>query len=266
MKTLRRIWMDVRQGQNIDVYILILVSIVLAILAILGFVPVSWLYPIILSVLALLAYSILNIVHKLGEVHTIISSDLQKSLLQEFPDDLWEKIEKEASDIWLIGSSSYYIFSNKCELFKTKLEGKCSIKILLRDPTQEMCQLASRYRADYFSPSEMQTRIQSSLNRACELKKVAPKLFQLRVIDYPLSFNIGAINLMKQTGIIYIEYHQYKMNTKDGGGPKLIITNENKFWYEFFKKQILTVWKDGYEWQCNERLTPAPADSGSAAR
>lgn len=252
MNVLGHIWTDIRRGEKLDVYVLILAAIALAVLTVINVIPVSWLYPIITGILALLAISILNMVHKVSEVHSMLSSDLQRGIMPKFPDDLWERAEKEASEIWLIGSSLYYIFSNKCELVRTKLEKKCSIKVLLRDPTTEMCQLASRYRADHFSPHEMQTRIQSSLTRLCELQKSAPDLLEIRVIDYPLSFNIGAINLEKQVGRIYVEYHPYKMNTEDGGGPKLVITAEDKFWYDFYRRQILTAWTDGKPWQCKQ--------------
>ena len=60
MKLLRRIWQDFRQGENIDLYLTVIVSIVLAVLNIVNVVPPSWIAPLNLSVLALLSFAILG--------------------------------------------------------------------------------------------------------------------------------------------------------------------------------------------------------------
>ena len=60
MKLLRRIWQDFRQGENIDLYLTVTVSIVLAVLNIVNIVPSPWITPLNLSVLALLAFAMLG--------------------------------------------------------------------------------------------------------------------------------------------------------------------------------------------------------------
>lgn len=55
MQMLRRIWEDVRRGENIDLYLTVGVAIVLALLNVLGFAPQSLIAPVTLAVLGLLA-------------------------------------------------------------------------------------------------------------------------------------------------------------------------------------------------------------------
>jgi hypothetical protein len=247
METIKRILTDVRQGEKIDVYVLILVSILLAILSILDIVPDLWVPPITLAILGLLAISALNIRYGLEEVHNKLPINLRCVLLDRFPDDRWEKFEKEASDIWLIGSSLYYILDNYYLFFQNKLRDGCSMKVLVRNPSDEMCQLATRYTYIPLAPEQMRTKIETTLDRLCELKKIAPDKLEIRVLDYPLSFNIGALNPKTRNGMIYIEYHPYKM--PQTGLPKVVVSANDISWYDFYTKQMYKIWEDGKEWK-----------------
>ena len=55
MKSFRQIWDDIRQGENIDLYLTILAAILFVILNLAGLAPDTFLAPLTLSVLALLA-------------------------------------------------------------------------------------------------------------------------------------------------------------------------------------------------------------------
>jgi hypothetical protein len=126
------------------------------------------------------------------------------------------------------------------------------MKILVRDPTDEMCQLASRYTYIPLTPEQMKTKIETTLDRLCELKRIEPEKLEIRVIDYPLSFNIGAINPRTRNGVVYIEYHPYRMPKI--GVPKIVINADDGSWYDFYTKQIYTIWNDGRVWDCNDKV------------
>jgi hypothetical protein len=109
-----------------------------------------------------------------------------------------------------------------------------------------MCQLASKYKKTPTGRDEMKMRIESSLERLSELNKISNGNLEVKVLNYPLSFNIGAYNLGKRNSAIYIEYHSYRMNPE--GLAKIVVTSEDKSWYSYFEEQINTIWNDGKKW------------------
>lgn len=248
MGKLNRIWKDIKRTENIDSYLLIVLAVAVAILNIFNIVPEGWMPSITLGILGILVYSNISLRMDISEVHAMLSG--QTYLLERFPEDLWDRVEREASEIWLVGATLYHIFSNNSiyALFQKKLKEKCVIKVLLRDPTDEMCQYASRHNLIPSKPGEMKSRIESTLDRLCELKELTPRRLEIRVIDYPLPFNIGVINPQKRNGTVFVEYHPYKMPIKQGSIPKIVIVPEDKYWYEFYITQFKTVWADGEEW------------------
>ena len=60
MRFLRRIWDDIKQGENLDLYLTVLAAIVLAILNLAGFAVSSVVNSFSLAILALLAVAMLG--------------------------------------------------------------------------------------------------------------------------------------------------------------------------------------------------------------
>ncbi len=60
MKAIRRIWQDIRNGQNIDIYITVTVSFVVAILSAFGVTNQTLISSAILAILALVSASLLS--------------------------------------------------------------------------------------------------------------------------------------------------------------------------------------------------------------
>jgi len=83
MRALQQIWEDVRQGENIDLYLTIVVALVLAAANILGWAPSTWLAPITLAVLALLAVSNLKNRHMLESI--LQEKSAESLFLMEYP-------------------------------------------------------------------------------------------------------------------------------------------------------------------------------------
>ena len=74
LKSLKRIWNDVRSGENLDVYLTITVALVLSILNILGVTLSDKLPAITLAVLALLAIASLVSRHRIEDLTTNLAS------------------------------------------------------------------------------------------------------------------------------------------------------------------------------------------------
>ena len=102
MRMLQQIWNDIRQGENVDLYLTVLVALALVGMNIAGWAPDSWLAPITLAVLALLAVSSLGNRHRLERV--LQAESTENLFLEEYPPDLRGDIRR-AEELWLVGVS-----------------------------------------------------------------------------------------------------------------------------------------------------------------
>ncbi len=59
LNRIKRIGYDIRTGQNIDVYIAIVISVIVALLSILGIVSQTIIFSTLLAIMALVPYSML---------------------------------------------------------------------------------------------------------------------------------------------------------------------------------------------------------------
>ena len=85
-RALEKIWTDVRKGENIDLYITIIIGIVLAVANLFGVAPDKWLSPIILAVLALLAISNLGNRSKLEQL--LEQKKIENLFMENYPSNI----------------------------------------------------------------------------------------------------------------------------------------------------------------------------------
>ena len=107
MKMLQRIWEDIRQGENIDLYVTATIAIVLTALNIVGLAPQSWIAPISLAVLGLLAIATLGNRYKMEQV-----------------------IQKLTQNAWRVSSLRIYEHWNVREVYDAVGSAKQSVVIV----------------------------------------------------------------------------------------------------------------------------------------
>lgn len=88
MGIIRRIWQEIKRGEDIDGYITIFAAFILVLLNILGIVPDSYLLPLILGILGLLAVSAVSIRWKNAELGSQLNSqtEITNKLITSFAD------------------------------------------------------------------------------------------------------------------------------------------------------------------------------------
>ena len=107
MQTIRRIWQDVRQGENIDLYLTVIAAVAISALSLMGVALPAWTASLTLAVLALLAVGMLvnrrkleMIMAKTSAAHTAVT---EMPLTTQFPPELGSDVES-ASELWLVGA------------------------------------------------------------------------------------------------------------------------------------------------------------------
>lgn len=247
---LRRAWKEILQGENLDVYLLIVLAIGLGVVNLLGIIPAQWMntwvVSIILTVLGLLAVVSLGNRHRIEGLTEKLSKDITDIFVNKWESDGTREMTL-ASEIWFVGVSLGRPIGDHYALLESKLKSGTKIKFLFRDPNGTTLDLVTEQEYIPSSPDQVKQNIYKSLARAKALQKASPQNMEIKVINYPIPYNIFSFDPDSPTGALYIETRSYQM--PDGDIPKFVLTPKDGFWYQFYKKQLATFWNSAKTWE-----------------
>lgn len=258
MSKLKRIWEDLRRGENIDLFITVLIAIGLAFLNIVGLAPAALIAPLTLAVLGLLAVATLGNRYKLEEsLDTLNRAHI--GLFQEKMPTEMESDLRNARDLWLVGITLNRTINTHYSTLEQKLARGDTVRVLLVDPNGHGPEMLERreYKARY-NVERIRYFIRDSLDDLCTLQQRFGGL-EVRVIDYPLGYGGVLINPHSSDGRLYLEHYPFK--TPGGSLPKFVLEAENGRWYTFFKLEIQTIWDNAIPWECRSEEAVAKAST-----
>lgn len=244
MKFYQKIWKDIQAGENIDLYVTILISIVLVSFNLLGFVPTSSLTSINLAVLALVTITILGNRHRIETIKDSVNELINReSFLQEYPTSLLTDLE-ESQNIWLTGTHHSSTLTVHYPLFERSLKKGGKLKALLVSPDGDAFKMTSMRFATKVSPEHERMRIIASLESLGELQKIAPERVEIRVIDFLLDYSSFLLNPESPNATIYLE--RYTFRTSGGSRkPKFVYRRKDGSWFDHVQTEIKNLWEAG---------------------
>ncbi len=252
MKSLTELLKEIRRGENIELYLVLIAALSLIILDLFGLAKSDWVSSITIAILALLALSLLGNRHRLETINAQISKSIDKVFLKDFPENLNENI-LNAKELWIVGinlgttSSTYYQF------LKDGLYNDQKIKILIVDPNGIANKLGSMRHNDEYSETFHRATILKSLVLFTKLKEKKPSLLDIRTIDYLPSFGFFAVDPEAFNGAIYIEHYGFKLD--EGDVPRIALKPKDEEWFILFQKQLFKLWNEGKDWDYNSKQT-----------
>ena len=250
MQGLKRIWDDIRQGENIDLYLTVGIAIVLALLNALGFAPQSLIAPMTLAVLGLLAISSIVNRHKLEMTLKKMIPAQEGQFLDDFPADWTERLET-SSELWILGVNLGRTITSYFSLFERKLKRGDTIKVLLVDPNGVAMKLSAKRRVQSSYEDENLALIRNSLKGFCELRDMVPDKMEIKTVDYPLSFGIFAADPNTAQSTLYLSYYPFKTPTP--AIPKIVLQPKDGYWHDHFKMEMQNLWESGTSWDCESK-------------
>jgi hypothetical protein len=99
MKLLSRVWKDISSGQNLDVYITVLIAIAVAVLGALDIADVTIIFSAVLATLALVSTSLLVNRHESEEIRNVFSTMKDKHSVADEFFSLGYDLEEQLRDI-----------------------------------------------------------------------------------------------------------------------------------------------------------------------
>lgn len=253
MSVLKILWTDVRQGQNLDLYVTLVVAIVFILLSLLGLASVNLIFSSTLAVLVLIVINLLANRHKTEELFKQLMQTSEGLFREEFPPALKHDIE-QAQELWLVGISLNTTIRSYYSILEKKLHLGHSIRVLLVAPQGTGAAMAEMRVYGRANIERNRTEIIGILDYLCDLKRVAPNKLEVRTIDYPMGIGGFAINPDKASGALYLENYPFK--TPGGSLPKFVIRVQDGRWYDFYKTELRLLWENATEWECKAHAEP----------
>jgi hypothetical protein len=248
MRLFRRIWSDIRRGENIDLYVAVPLAIGLAIFSMFGVAPSNLITPITLIILSLIATALLGNRHVVKELSEKLSPSTNTLFLKDLPPIFEDDFEK-ATEMWMVGVSLTTIIRIHYSIMERKLRKGYKLKALLVHPDGPAIEMAEMRAYGRINVERAKNEIVHSLEDLCELKRIAPNNLEIRTIEHPLGHGLVAIEPETSSGKLYIQNYPFK--TPAGSRPKFIIEASDSSWYDFYKQEFYNLWEHGVEWQCD---------------
>jgi len=250
MKFLKKVWEEVKQGENLDLYLTVLIAIILAILNTFGLVLPSVINSFSLAVLALLTVGMLGNRHRLEKLLSDSQTTVDNVLKKEYTDLTQTEIAKgmeRAVDLLLIGTDLSRTLQRHYHLLEKRLKAGQQVRVLLVDPAGDACEILANRRYNPITPEHYRASVFSSIQALCNLKNSTAGSLDLRVINYPISRGGIFIDMDMAKGKMYVWHHNYK--TKQDTRPKFELQKSDGYWFEFLTEECNALWADATEWQ-----------------
>jgi len=251
MEILRRVWEDIRRGENVDLYVAAPLAIVVAILGMLGITSSQLISSITLVILGLLATSLLTSRHAVKELSQKLTQTANTIFFKELAESNFESDFENATDLWLVGVSLTTIIRIHYSLIERKLRAGHTIKALLVHPEGPAVEMAEMRAYGRPNVERARNEIRNALQDLCDLGQVAPGRLEIRTIQHPLGHGVIAKDPETASGVIYIQNYPFK--TEGGSRPKFVLRARDGFWYDFFKRELYNLWENGSQWSCEAK-------------
>jgi len=249
MVFLKRIVDDIKRGENIDLYVTVILAIIVSVLNAIGIGNSALQNSLILAVLALLASAILGNRHRLDDINEKLDKDSDNQINSDFPASALDDF-KRASEIWIVGvnANAALKYSYRTAIQEKLKKGESTVKVLLVDPNSPACEMAAARTPGKLSIDREKANIIANLSDLGDLKKLYPKRIEVRVINDPLMYGAYVLDPDKPHGVIYYRRYSYQMGIK----PKSFYRPANSEWYDFLKTEVKMLWQMGKDWNYPE--------------
>lgn len=242
-KILANIWSDFKKGQNIDLFVTILIGIVISAMSILGLNVTKYLTPITLIILAFIAFNILNTRYLIDDLKKKNGAD--SFFLKEWDEKLLMQSFNSCNEVFIIGPILLRSTKNFYSLYEELLNKGITINVLITKPNSESVRHIANRPYTNINIKRVQNEINSSIDSYKNLKTTTNAKINIKSIDYPLSYGGFFFNLSNGNSKLFIKNYPFKMKKEDR--PKFILSPKDEYWYNYFAEEVKNLWNNALE-------------------
>ncbi len=251
----KRALVEVRNRQNLDLYVNLLVCSVLVVLGLIGVVSSNILFAGVLATLLMNVINSLNtrsVVEGIGDSIDTIATSKSGGLTSELWDDgkLAAKIESATQVSCMVIAGYTYINAN-AHCFKRMLSSGGKARFLLVDPFgQAMAMSVARNYGAAKSVDYQATLIRLSLEK---LKEIADEgnseRLEVKLIDYLPETVMTMIDEQSEDGVIYVTFQGFNQPIATRPGFALKPSRETKL-FTFYRSSYNDLWN----WKASQTI------------
>lgn len=265
---IKNIIKEVKNGENLDLYLTITLSVIVAVLGIIGITQFQILSAAILAVLGLLANSLLanrrntsNVKDATNdlraEIQTLKSNFLSLDnpsifLLQKgFPD--FSQEFHSATRISILGASLHSTTIRYYSDYEKALRRGAYLRVIASEPSPNLLEMLA-FRTYALKDSKLLGRsIKDHLSLFQGLSSLSSGKCETKTIGLVIPFGLVIIENSDGTAKIFVKMMAFR--TPGSEYPVFKINNQNnKEWFDFFYNQFEMLWNAGDTKQLKENL------------
>lgn len=273
-KALDRMFDEIKRGENLDLYLTILLAVVIALLGIFQVAKFEVLSAVTLAILGLLASSLVVSRWTITEVKSSFDElALASRSLQEKISNLVERpsaigffqvsssltsLIKNSSSIGLCGLTLTTTLNKEFPNILEKIEQGAKVRILVTDPDSQAIEQTTLRSFDPTNFDYYRNRIKATMQdieflhqRWEASKKSNPSRagsFEVRFLNFAPSFSVHVFNPTESSGQVVVEIYPHKNGF---GAPPIFELNPARDgdWYRYFESQFEQMWESAKVWQ-----------------
>lgn len=230
---------DLKAGENLDLYAVVVLAIVFTALSALG-LGTTFLPSLTLTLLALLSLALLRLFHTL---ETASRSPESRPIVSTLP-DVADKIET-ANEIWISGISQNSLLTSVCEILGTRPLDKFNLKVLLADPDGHAIGMSARRYPQPVSIANEKSVVDRALERVSHLVKSGYKV-EIKVLDHLFPEALLFFEPTERDGQLHIKY--YTFQTKGGQSRPRETFSSSSPLYQLYFAQFQKMWGVAENW------------------
>lgn len=246
---LKKLWQDIRRGQNLDVYITIVIALVIAILGVIGATNQNIISSAILATLALVSVSTLLNRHRDEEIKSALlhiedtSSLSEKFLEQESGRYELPILVERSHKVFLWGMTQWRTIPLLTRSIEQGLETGLEIRFLLLKPNCSAARMAA-FRTTHNDINKINSELNINLRQLKDLaKKELPGRLEIRVIDYLAPWTIYAFDPHRPEGQMIVRLTPFRVPNRIR--PKFRLSaREDEKWFQYFLSQFEAAWAE----------------------
>ncbi|MFE2426900.1 hypothetical protein ACFXJ5_09125 [Streptomyces sp. NPDC059373] len=236
---------QIRQGENLDAYLTIAASIVLAVLNLAGVVSADKVLGALLAVLALLATGTLVTRTKLEAIAATRESASTPLLLTTFPAAHEEDLQGDG-ELYLAGVSLTSTVPSILHALERRLQTGSLVRILVIKPASPAEELAENRLGIQADHGRRTAQTHGTLTHLQRLHTTVGGRLEVRVTTEELSFGWTLIAPGTSRATLYLQYYAYKIQRLEN--MKMILRPADGQWFDFHMDQIEALWANAAPW------------------
>jgi len=250
-KTFDTILKEIRRGENLDFYLMILLASIVAVLNLLQHEVVS---AVTLAILSLLAYSFLTARRSMADIKEALDqlastvrilqqrghiSDLLRRAYPDFTEHF-----RTAERVSIGGSTLMSTVQRYSAEFKQLLQSGGSLRVLVSEPVPEVLAMQVFRSSSIKDPALMTSHIQANIAMMKSLadKVPHPELLEIRVMPYLASYSLAILEDKNGASKIYVKLLPFQRPEPES--PTFEVdSHHDPEWSEFFLDQFDRMWE-----------------------